>query len=71
MKGYEIIMNEPDGVKTLLIGNVVAFVVAMLAIKSFIGFLNKYGFSLFGWYRIIAGLALLIIHFYFFPLTVI
>jgi undecaprenyl-diphosphatase len=49
---------------TLLLGSAIAFVVAMLAIKFFIGFLQKYGFKLFGWYRIIVGLALLIL-FYF------
>lgn len=43
----------------LLIGNAVAFVVAMLAIKFFISYLTKYGFRLFGWYRIIVGLLIL------------
>jgi undecaprenyl-diphosphatase len=42
-------------VKLLLIGNVVAFVVAILAIKFFITYLQKHGFRLFGWYRIIVG----------------
>jgi undecaprenyl-diphosphatase len=41
----------------------VAFVVAMLAIKSFIGYLSKNGFKMFGYYRIIVGVALLLIHF--------
>ena len=45
--------------KLLLIGNVVAFVVALIAIKFFINFLKKHGFKLFGWYRIIAGSVLL------------
>ncbi|MDR1761485.1 MAG: undecaprenyl-diphosphate phosphatase [Bacteroidales bacterium] len=40
---------------SLIVGNIVAFVVAMLAIKFFIGFLTKYGFKAFGYYRIIAG----------------
>jgi undecaprenyl-diphosphatase len=40
---------------TLVIGNVVAFIVAMLAIKFFISFVTKYGFKAFGWYRIIVG----------------
>ena len=44
-----------EQIKLLAIGNVVAFVVAMLAIKFFIDFLTKYGFRLFGWYRIIVG----------------
>ncbi|WP_316833203.1 undecaprenyl-diphosphate phosphatase [Pedobacter aquatilis] len=43
----------------LIVGNVVAFVVALLAIKSFIGYLNKHGFRVFGWYRIIAGLIII------------
>lgn len=45
----------------LLVGNAVAFVVAMLAIKFFISYLTKYGFRLFGWYRIIVGLLILIL----------
>lgn len=45
----------------LIIGNVVAFLVAMLAIKFFINFLTKYGFKAFGYYRILAGMAILIL----------
>lgn len=59
MKGYEIIMSSPDNLKHLIIGNVVAFIVALLAIKAFIGFLNKKGFVIFGWYRIILGAVLI------------
>ena len=44
----------------LLIGNVVAFIVAMLAIKFFINFVTKYGFRAFGWYRIVIGGAILV-----------
>lgn len=47
--------------KILLLGNVVAFVVALIAIKAFIGFLTKYGFKFFGYYRIIVGILLLIV----------
>ena len=60
-----------DQVNLLIIGNVVAFVVAMLAIKSFIGYLSKNGFKMFGYYRIIVGVALLLIHFLIHPLSVI
>lgn len=60
----------PDQTQLLLIGNAVAFVVAILAIRGFIGFLSRRGFAVFGWYRIVLGLVLLIIHFFFFPLTV-
>ncbi len=45
----------------LLVGNAVAFVVAYLAIKSFIAFLQKKGFRAFGWYRIALGATLLIL----------
>ena len=45
---------------TLLIGNVVAFVVALAAIKFFIDFVTKYGFRAFGYYRIILSVALAI-----------
>jgi undecaprenyl-diphosphatase len=48
-------------IKLLAIGNVVAFIVAMLAIKFFIGFLKKYGFRIWGIYRIAIGLILLIL----------
>lgn len=59
LKGYETFTS--DHIKLLAIGNLVAFVVAILAIKFFIGFLQKHGFRLFGWYRIIAGIVLLIL----------
>lgn len=48
-----------DEVKFLVIGNIVAFVVAILAIRFFITYLQRHGFRLFGWYRIIAGAAVL------------
>lgn len=58
---------EPDGMTilkdnlgTLIIGNVVAFIVALLAIKFFISFVTKYGFKAFGWYRIIVGAIILV-----------
>lgn len=61
------IFLEPDGMQilkenlgTLIIGNVVAFIVAMLAIKFFISFVTKYGFKAFGWYRIIVGAIILV-----------
>lgn len=60
-----------DQANLLIIGNIIAFIVAMLAIKSFIGFLSKKGFKVFGYYRIAAGLILLIIHYFIHPLTVI
>ena len=55
---------------TLLIGNVVAFIVAILAIKFFIDFLTKYGFKAFGYYRIIVGLVIIVLMFCGIPLEV-
>lgn len=50
-----------DEINLLLIGNIVGFLVAMLAIKSFIGYLSKHGFRMFGWYRILVGGVILIL----------
>ena len=55
-EGHTITTHE---VQVLAVGNIVAFIVALLAIKSFIGYLNKNGFKVFGWYRIIAGLIII------------
>lgn len=66
--GYKLmkLFTNPDGVSmltenltTLLIGNAVAFVVALAAIKLFIDYLTKYGFKIFGYYRIVVGLIIL------------
>ena len=59
LEGYK--MFTAEHIKLLVVGNIVAFIVAILAIKFFIGFLQKNGFRLFGWYRIIAGIVLLIL----------
>ncbi|QEK51759.1 undecaprenyl-diphosphate phosphatase [Pedobacter aquae] len=48
-----------EEVNLLLIGNIVGFVVALIAIKSFIGYLSKHGFKIFGIYRIIVGAILI------------
>ncbi|MCK9206849.1 MAG: undecaprenyl-diphosphate phosphatase [Salinivirgaceae bacterium] len=59
LKGYHVF--TVDRIHLLIVGNLVAFVVAMLAIKFFITFLTKYGFKAFGYYRIAIGLTLLIL----------
>ncbi len=68
--GYKLLKaytETPDLIFTrnnmilLGLGNVVAFLVALLAIKFFITYLQKYGFKLFGWYRVIVGLILIIL----------
>ena len=59
LKGFELILKTEDNTKIFIIGNLVAFVVAVLAIKFFIEIIKKYGFKPWGWYRIIAGILLL------------
>jgi undecaprenyl-diphosphatase len=61
LKDYEHIGMQD--IEILLLGNLVAFIVAMLAIKFFINFLTKYGFKMFGYYRIALGFLLLILFF--------
>ena len=67
--GYKVLklFLEEDGAQilsenmpVLIIGNVVAFIVALFAIKFFISFVTKYGFKAFGWYRILVGAAILL-----------
>lgn len=55
-----VVVNSQE-IKLLLFGNLVAFIVAVLAIKFFIGVLNKYGFKYFGVYRIIVGGILIVL----------
>jgi undecaprenyl-diphosphatase len=53
------------------IGNLVGFIVAIIAIKSFINYITKNGFKVFGYYRIIVGAAILILYFLGIELSVI
>lgn len=61
--GYDLLKEKDnihsEDVKIMLFGGLIAFVVAIFAVKGFIAFLSKYGFKHFGWYRIILGLAFL------------
>jgi len=59
-KGYELIMKTDESFWLFIIGNVIAFVVAMIAVKFFIHILTKFGFKVWGIYRIVIGVALLI-----------
>jgi undecaprenyl-diphosphatase len=61
LKGYHLLNTE--NIKLLLFGNLIAFIVAIIAIKSFIGFLAKHGFRIFGWYRIIIGVVLIALYY--------
>jgi undecaprenyl-diphosphatase len=63
---YDVHKDAPEllngnNMNILLTGCIVAFIVALLAVKLFIGFLQKHGFRLFGYYRIAAGIILLIL----------
>jgi undecaprenyl-diphosphatase len=67
--GYKLLKFYKDGngfssdeIMILLVGNAVAFIVAMLAIKSFIQFLTNNGFKLFGYYRIVLGVIILVLY---------
>jgi len=60
---YDLFKEHPETINssnmsTLAIGSIVSFFVALLAVKFLIGYLQKHGFKLFGYYRIIVGLAL-------------
>lgn len=61
LKGAHLLNSE--NIKLLLFGNLVAFIVAVIAIKSFIGFLSKHGFRIFGWYRIAIGVVLIALYY--------
>lgn len=67
LSNYKVLFFNADqslntqNISLLLIGNIVAFVVAMIAIKFLITFLTKHGFKLFGYYRIVLGLLLIIL----------
>ncbi|MBY0347510.1 MAG: undecaprenyl-diphosphate phosphatase [Hydrotalea flava] len=56
----EVVTNTHN-MQLLAIGNIIAFIVAMLAIKFFISYLQKHGFKLFGWYRIVVGIVVLVL----------
>jgi len=60
LKNYEAI--NVDNIGILIFGNVIAFIVALFAIKSFINYLTKHGFAVFGYYRIAIGLLILILY---------
>jgi undecaprenyl-diphosphatase len=60
-RGYELLLESSENMTAFIVGNVVAFVVAILAIKFFISYLQRYGFRVFGIYRIVAGIILLLL----------
>jgi undecaprenyl-diphosphatase len=63
---YDVWKHNPEvlaksNLETLLIGSVAAFFVALLAVRFFIGYLQRHGFKLFGYYRIIVGTLVLVL----------
>jgi undecaprenyl-diphosphatase len=72
--GYKLMSNyqaiDSRNLHILIGGNIIAFIVAMIAIKSFITFLTKYGFKVFGYYRIIVGIVILVLIAFGFDLTI-
>lgn len=72
---YDVWKDNPeilntDNIGILMLGNVISFIVSLLAIRFFIEFLTKHGFKLFGYYRIVLGAVILILHFTGFNLFV-
>lgn len=61
MKGYEMVLDSNHNTMIFLLGNVASFAVAFLAVKTFIGFLQRYGFKIWGIYRMVVGLILVFI----------
>ncbi|MBM3435209.1 MAG: undecaprenyl-diphosphate phosphatase [Bacteroidetes bacterium] len=72
--GYKLMTNyqsiTTDNIDILITGNIVAFIVAMIAIKSFISYLTKHGFKVFGYYRIALGILILVLIASGFDLTI-
>ena len=54
------ILTEGDNLAVLIVGSIVAYIVAIAAIKFFISYVTKYGFKMFGWYRILVGAVILV-----------
>ncbi|MBP7173241.1 MAG: undecaprenyl-diphosphate phosphatase [Cloacibacterium sp.] len=59
-KGYEMIMASKENLMNFALGNLIAFFVALVAMKFFVEMISKYGFKPWGWYRIVVGIVLLI-----------
>ena len=60
MKGIDMVLSSQQNTLVFLLGNVASFLVAFLAVKAFIGVLQKYGFKVWGYYRIVVGVLLLL-----------
>lgn len=63
-KDHPEMLTNQDNIICLIVGNIVAFLVAIIAIKSFLRYLQKYGFRMFGWYRVFGGIVLMLLLLY-------
>src|SRR6266487_1817618 len=61
LKAEPSAIHNPANMKALIIGNIIAFVVAFLTMKFFVDFIKKHGFRFFGWYRIIIALVFMLL----------
>ena len=55
------VVVQQDQITLLIVGNVVAFIVAVMAIRSFIGVVTKYGLKAYGYYRVIIGIIIIVL----------
>ncbi len=65
---YDVYKEHPEvlnkaNLGTLGVGSIVSFIVALIAVKFFIGYLQKHGFKMFGYYRIVVGFVMLVLLF--------
>lgn len=60
LKGFELLLQNSDKLFLFIIGNIIAYLVSIFAIKTFVNFVKKYGFKPWGYYRIVVGIFLLI-----------
>ena len=60
-----------EHINLLILGNVIGFLVVLVAIKTFINYLSRNGFKIFGYYRVIIGLVLLALHYFVQPLSLV
>lgn len=54
------VLMEGNNLAVLIVGSIVAFIVAIAAIKFFISYVTRYGFKMFGWYRIVVGAVIIV-----------
>ncbi len=55
---------NPESIKLMAFGGAVAFIFALIAVKGFILFVQKFGFKHFGYYRIVLGILFLCLSLY-------